>query len=575
MSLAGAPARGLAVRYWPPMLALLAALAAAAAPVFVDATREAGLDFAYRPGRTPQLHLPEIMGGGAALFDFDGDGDLDLYLVQGGQLGSDGRPLPARETDRLFRNDPATGPDGRRRPRFSDISAAAGLAPGGYGMGVAAGDYDGDGWTDLVVTGFGRLRLLRNVAGRRLEEAGVAAGVSDDGLSVSAAFLDVDRDGRLDLYVARYVDYTPVRCVLASGRPDYCGPKSFKPQRDRVFRNLGGGRFEDAGARWLGPHRTGAGLGAVTADVDGDGFTDLYVANDGSDNHLWMNRAGRALEDDGLLAGVALNRMGQAEAGMGTDAGDADGDGDPDLFVANLTAETNTYYVNQGGGLFEDRTIGAGLAGPSLAFTGFGTRFLDYDNDGALDLVVVNGAVHLPDQPVVAGQPLPLDQPKLLFRNLGGGRFEDASALAGPAFARPENSRGLAVGDLDDDGDPDLVAVDNDQPARVLLDAVGQDQPWLGLRLVEADGRRDAPGAVATLRRRGAPDLVRHVHTDGSYASASDPRLLFGLGQGRDLAAVEVRWPDGTRERFDPPGTGRYTTLRHGQGTPLQPAAQP
>ncbi len=557
------------------MLALLAALAAAAAPVFVDATHEAGLDFSHRPGRTPQLHLPEIMGGGAALFDFDGDGDLDLYLVQGGQLDPEGRPLPARESDRLFRNDPVTGPDGRRRPRFSDVSRPAGLVPGGYGMGVAAGDYDGDGWTDLVVTGFGALRLLRNVAGRRLEDVSAAAGVSDAGLSVSAAFLDVDRDGRLDLYLARYVDYAPVRCVLASGRPDYCGPKSFKPQRDRLFRNLGGGRFEDAGGRWLGPHRTGAGLGAVSADVDGDGFTDLYVANDGSDNHLWMSRAGRGLEDDGLLAGVALNRMGQAEAGMGTDAGDADGDGDLDLFVANLTAETNTYYVNLGGGLFEDRTITAGLAAPSLPLTGFGTRFLDYDNDGALDLVVVNGAVHLPDQPVEAGQPLPLDQPKLLFRNLGGGRFEDRSAQAGPAFARPENSRGLAAGDLDDDGDTDLVVVNSDQPARVLLNEVGQDAPWLGLRLVEADGRREANGAQATLRRRGAPDLVRHLHTDGSYASAGDPRLLFGLGQGRDVTAVEVRWPDGTRERFEAPPAGRYTTLRRGQGSPLPVAARP
>ncbi len=556
------------------LLAALAAASPADRPPFVDATAEAGLDFAYRPGRTAELHLPEIMGGGAALFDFDNDGDLDLYLVQGGQLGPAGQPLPARETDRLFRNDLAVGPDGRRRPRFTDISAAAGLSPGGYGMGVAAGDYDSDGWTDLLVTGYGSLRLLRNLEGRRLEDVTATAGLADDGLNVSAAFLDADRDGRLDLYVARYVDYLPVRCVLASGRPDYCGPKSFKPQFDRLFRNLGGGRFEEVGQPRLGPHRPGAGLGVVSVDADGDGWTDLYVANDGSDNYLWMNRAGQGFEDDGLLAGVALNRMGQAEAGMGTDAGDADNDGDPDLFVANLTGETNTFYVNQGGGLFEDRTIAAGLGAPSLPYTGFGSRFLDYDSDGWLDLVVVNGAVHLPDQPLVAGQPLPLDQPKLLFRNLGGGRFEDRSAQAGTPFTRLENSRGLAVGDVDDDGDPDLVVVNSDQPARLLLDAVGQDHPWLGLRLVEADGRRDAPGAVATLRRRGAPDLVRHVHTDGSYASASDPRLLFGLGQGSELAALEVRWPDGARERFEPPALGRYTTLRRGQGAALAAPGQ-
>ncbi len=562
-----------------PACLLAAALpiqATAVAPpaLFEDVTRDVGFDFEYRNFMTGALHLPEIMGPGVALFDADNDGDLDLFVVQGAPLGPDGE-APARseaasgEPPRFFRNDSRARPDGTRDTRFVDASAAFGLTAGGYGLGVATGDYDGDGFVDLYLTRYGANVLLRNVGGQRFEDVTARAGVAAEGWSASASFFDYDRDGRLDLYVAQYVEYAPVKCLRASTRRDYCGPKSYRPRVSRLFRNRGDGGFEEARAA-LAPERAGPSLGVVSLDADGDGWLDLYVANDGFDNFLWLNQAGRGLREDGLLAGVALGRTGLAEAGMGVDAADVDGDGLEDLFVTNLSQETNTLYVNLGGGLFEDRTLASGLGPPSLPWTGFGTRLFDYDNDGALDVVVVNGAVHLPDEPDDPREPLPLGQPKLLFRNRGAGIFTDVSATAGEAFTRREVSRGLAVGDLDDDGDPDLVVANNVGPSRVLRNRVGQDAPWVGLRLLTRDGLRDALGAQARLRRRGARDLLRRVRTDGSYASASDPRLLFGLRDGQELVALDVRWPDGSLETFAAPAMRRYTTLRQGQGTAVR-----
>ena len=536
-----------------------------AAGLFEDRTATMGLEFVYRTGAAGALHLPEIMGGGAALFDFDGDGDLDVYLVQGGRPGPRGEPLAGAQADALWLN--ARDAAGNRR--FVDASARVGLAPAGYGMGVAAGDYDNDGWTDLLVTGYGALRLLRNRGAERLEDVSARAGVSDAGWSVSASFVDLDADGWLDLFVARYLDYVPVRCRLPSSRPDYCGPRSFTPQRARLWRNRGDGTFEEASGRLSGPARVGPGLGVVAADLDDDGRTDVYVANDGSDNHLWLGAPDGGLREAGLMAGVALNRAGIAEAGMGVDAGDVDGDLDLDLFVTNLSGETNTLYLHQAGGLFDDATAASGLGPPGLPFTGFGTRLLDYDNDGWLDIAVVNGAVHLSDPVAGVTDPAPLAQPSQLFRNLGRGRFADVTATdGGEAFRMRAVSRGLATGDLDDDGDVDLLVVAAETPARVWLNRQGQDAPWTGLRLLTRDGRRDALGARVRLRRRGAPDLLRHAHADGSYASASDPRVLFGLAGGTEVVGVDVTWPDGARETFDAPPLRAYTALRQGTGRP-------
>ena len=534
-------------------------------PVFEDATTAAGLSFTHDNGATGGLHLTEIMGPGAALFDFDGDGDLDAYLVQGGRIdGTKAGPGP--RGDALFRNELL--PNGGHL-HFTDVTAGSGLPAGGYGMGVAAADYDGDGRTDLYLPRLGQGVLLRNLGGGHFEDATTRAGIDDPGWGVSASFFDYDRDGRLDLFVAHYIDYPldpPIHCFAASSRPDYCGPQAFRPERDRLFHNLGGGRFAEATAL-LGPHQPAAGLGVVAGDFDGDGWVDLYVANDGNPNHLWLNQQGHGFREAGLFAGVAVNRLGLPEGGMGVDAGDLAGDGAEELFVANLAGETNTLYTNLGGGLFEDASIASGLGPPSRPYTAFGTAFLDWDGDGLLDLVVVDGAVKLVE---VLGTGT-MGQPGLLFRNVpipgGGPRFRDETARAGAALTQPAVRRGLAVGDVDDDGDPDLLIAVNGGPARLLLDREGGGVPWIGLRLMDASGA-DVPGALAVLHRAGAPDLQRRAHSDGSYASASDPRVLFRLGGGGTPKRVDVRWPDGKIESWPAPPTGRYQTLRRGDGQP-------
>ena len=555
-------------------------------------------DFVHDAGRAGGFHLPEITCSGAALLDYDGDGDLDLYLVQSGPLPgaapAGGSAAAATRGDRLFRNDLSRGTGGERPDgpalRFTDVTAEAGLAgETGYGCGVAAGDYDNDGRTDLFVAGFGGDRLLRNAGpgadGRvRFEEAALPAEEAAP-WSASAAFVDYDADGWLDLYVARYVDYDLARakaCRTAAGAPDYCDPASYPGVADRLLRNLGpaaegaGGegrtRFADVTrAAGIAAVRSKS-LGVVAADFDGDGRTDFYVTADGVPNQLWIQTDGGRFEDRALFAGCAVNGRGQAEASMGVVAADDDGDGDLDLFLTHLTGETNTLYRADGAGGFTDASTPSGLAVPSVPMTGWGVGWIDYDNDGWLDLAIANGAVRTLPALAAAGDPFPFHQPNQLFRNLGGeGRPGPyAEVEAGEAFARSEVSRALAAGDLDDDGDPDLVVANADGPVRVLLDRVGQDAGWLGLRLVGdpagTGAVRDMLGARVELLRSGRSAVLRLARADGSFAASGDPRVVFGLGAESGPQRVRVTWPDGSVETFGGLPAGRYTTLRQGGG---------
>jgi hypothetical protein len=556
----------------PRILAALFLIAASGADLFTDRAADWGLAFTYSTGQAGELYFPEIMGGGAALFDFDNDGDLDVFVVQGHPLKA-GSPDPGPAGwGRLFRNDLIT-PQGRNPvPRFVDVTAASGIRATGYGMGVATGDFDNDGRVDLYISNFGSNQLWHNNGDGTFTDVTARAGVDDPRWSSGATFVDLDRDGWLDLYVLNYVDYSVAnspRCYAPSSRRDYCGPSTFAPVPDRLFRNRGNGTFEDVSLPSGIGRKAGPGLGVVADDLDGDGWPDLFVANDGAASFLWINQKNFTFREDGLLAGVALNAAGRPEAGMGIAVGDADGDGRDDLLITHLTAETNTFYLNLGGGLFEDATARSGLGAPSLPFTGFGTGWLDVDGDGRLDLAVFNGAVNLAGAMGSGPGIAPYAQPHQLYRNLGGGRFA-AVPEAGAAFQKPAVSRGAAFGDIDNDGDTDILVVDADGPLSLLVNEGGNRNPWLGLRLVGkpagAKAERDMIGARVEVRRKGAPSLWRRAATDGSYASANDPRVLVGLGDASEVTGVRVLWPDGLAELFPPPPLRTYTTLVRGTG---------
>ena len=564
----------------------------AGAAWFTDRAQEAGIDFVHFSGASGQLYVSEVLGPGAAMFDFDDDGDLDVYIVQGRMLHPGAAIDPATAPsegappgDRLYRNDLVAHADGTRTLRFTDVTEGSGLYARSYGMGVAAGDVDNDGRVDLYRTALGPNQLFRNNGDGTFTDVTGQAGVGDPRWSVSASFADLDRDGWLDLFVGNYVDHRldapQPECFTRTGERDYCGPSAFASVPDRLFRNRGDGTFVDVTAAAGVAREYGAALGVAAFDADGDGWTDVYVANDGEPNQLWMNRGNGTFTNGALLAGAALNDSGRTEGSMGVDAGDFDGDGDDDLFMTHLTRETNTLYVNDGLGLFEDRTAMMGLGAPSLAYTGFGTAWLDFDNDGWLDLLVVNGAVQgshrrfaggrAPDAPAGASGAPALDQPNQLFRNLGNGRFDEVTRRAGPVFGLSEVSRGAAFGDIDNDGDVDVLVTNNAGRARLLINEVDNRDRWIGLRLVGGAGRRDMLGARVGVFRDGPP-LWRRVRADGSYASANDPRVLVGLGDAAAVRRVRVVWPSGREEDWTDLPVDRWLTLEEGTGGSREPA---
>jgi hypothetical protein len=553
---------------------------AAAPGWFTDEAEAAGLTFVHQNGMTGHRYIAEIMAPGVALFDFDNDGDLDVYVVQGQPLGAVSAdaggesvsPGGRSRGDRLFRNDLRIGADGRPQLHFTDVTQQAGIDLPTYGMGVAAGDIDNDGWTDLLVTRLSGTVLLRNNGNGTFGDVTAKAGLTTTTWSVPASFFDFDRDGWLDLYVGNYIRYSTesdVGCFALTGAPDYCRPQNFATLPGRLYKNQRNGTFADVTVTAGVSREFGPALGSIAFDANGDGWLDLYVANDGSDNQLWMNRRNGTFENRGVVAGVAVNGAGRAEGSMGVDAADYDGDGDEDLIITNLTGEGMTLYANDGSGLFTDVAAMAGLRSATLRYTGFGASWIDVDNDGALDVLTVNGAVQTIQMLAQAGDRFPLKQQKQLFRNTQDRRFADVSAQAGDVFHAAEVSRGAAFGDVDNDGDTDVVVANNNGPLRLLINHLGNRTPWLGVR-VTGPGGRDMTGARITLLRQDGTGPMRHAHSDGSYASANDPRVLFGLGAAKDFTRIRVQWPDGRGEEWPLEGVNRWITLKQGSGRASQ-----
>src|SRR5215203_1354761 len=563
--------------------------AAAAADWFVERASATGLDFVHFNGMSGEQYYPEIMAPGVALFDYDNDGDLDVYLVQGAMLGAkktikDATYPPAGPLgDRLFRNDLVVGTDGKRTLHFTDVTGPSGINVTSYGMGVAAGDYDNDGFVDLYRTGLSGSVLLHNNGNGTFTDVTAKTGVGNpNGWAVPASFVDYDRDGWLDLYVGNYLLYSvagDLDCLSVTGQHDYCPPNSYRAQPDRLYHNRGNGTFEDVTSRALVGGADGPALGVSTADFNGDGWIDIYVGNDGQPNQLWVNQKNGTFKDSAFISGVAVNGQGNSEASMGIDAGDYDNDGDEDIFITNWLAQMNVLYVNLGGGVFEDRRAATGLGPPSLAKTGFGAAWFDYDNDSWLDLLTANGSVSIIEAQARVNDPFPLKMLNQLYRNLGNGRFEDVSAKAGKAFTLNDVSRGAAFGDIDNDGDEDVVIGTAAGPARLLINNIGNRNHWLGLRLVgrvlpDAPGQagpkgpalRDQIGARVEVIRKSGGTLWRRARSDGSYASANDPRVLVGLGASTDPVRLKVSWPSGKTEEFSVAPLDRWTTLTEGTG---------
>lgn len=526
---------------------------------FEDATKVSGIDFTHVRAFEQRFWFPEIMGAGAAWLDYDGDGRLDLYCVQSGDLVA---PVESRPRNRLFRN---VG-DGT----FTDVTQSANVGDTGYGMGVTVGDYDGDGDADIYVTNVGANVLYQNRGDGSFRDVTAEAGVGDAGWGASCGFFDMDADGHLDLFVVNYVRWSQDRelpCKTQYGERDYCAPNNYNaPAQCVLYRNRGDGTFANVSSTAGLGAAFGNGLGLALADFDRDGRIDVYVSNDGSANQLWINQGQGRFVDKALTAGVAVNMNGAAEASMGTVPADIDQNGFVDLFITNLRGETNTLYANQGK-RFVDNTSRTGVGSSSRQYTGFGDGVFDFDLDGFLDILVCNGRVgdwrpRFREDDVYA-------EPNLLMSGTASGRFQDVRLLDESAVG---NSRGAAFADFDDDGDIDVYVIENNALGRLLRNVAPRQGTWIGLRLLDEKGR-DVPCASAALRS-GTTTSYRDVAVCSSYCSANDVRLHFALRRGARADEVVVTWVGGAREAFGPLDAEHYHELRKGSGRAASGAAR-
>ena len=547
-----------------------AAVAAQAPPIanFTDNAEKAGLTMTtVFGGKDTKKYIIETTGTGVAIFDYDNDGWPDIFLVNGTTL--EGFPAGQAPTSHLYRNNH----DGT----FTDVTAKAGLTATGWGQGACAGDYDNDGWEDLYVTYYGKNRLYHNQSGV-FSEVAEPSGVAGTGKAwgTGCAFVDYDRDGLLDLMVANYVDFdvsnAPAPGERAScvwkGVPVMCGPRGLPGAKNILYRNLGGGKFEDVTSKAKIDQTTGHYAFSVsTFDFDDDGWPDIFVACDSTPNILYHNNRDGTFTDVAVVAGAAFNEDGREQAGMGSTIGDFDGDGRLDIFKTNFSDDTSTLYRNNGNGTFDDVTYAAGL-GLYTRYLGWGTMFLDFDNDGWPDLLLVNGHVY----PEVDKQNLgsSYEEPRILYHNNGNKTFSDISAQAGPGITAVHAGRGLAIGDLWNDGRISAVISNMNARPSLLVNQVRSPNHWIGLRLEGTKSNRDGIGARVTANV-GTRILVDEVRSGSSYDSNNDMRIHFGLGAATKIASIQVRWPSGLVEQFEGISVDAIHTLKEGSGSTLKP----
>ena len=539
---------------------------------FVDVTQRVGVNFEYRSSHTSRKYLPETMGAGVALFDYDNDGLLDIYLVNGAPLG-DPTPkgtIPQKTGQEYWNRLYHQKKDGT----FEDFTEKAGLQGFGYGMGVAVGDYDNDGYEDLYVTAYGGNRLYHNNGNGTFTDVTQKAGVEGSGWSTSAAWVDLDNDGFLDLVVLRYVewDFDDYWCgEHKEGYRAYCHPDHFKPISPLVYHNNHDGTFTEVAAK-LGLAKPGKGLGIAIADYDRDGYIDLFVANDSMDEFLYHNKGDGTFEDVGLVSEVAVDIDGRTYAGMGVDFADYDNDGWPDLVVTNLANQRYALYQNKGDGSFNYASSVTGIGEMTLSHSGWGVRFFDYDNNGLKDLIIAQG--HDLDTIELTSPNLHYHEPMLLARNTGHS-FVDVSAQSGDPFREPWVARGLAVGDLDNDGRLDAVVTTNDGPVHILHNETPTQNYWLLLKLVGHKSNRDGIGAEVRMTTASGLQSAT-VSTSGSYLSASDKRVHFGLGKDTVAQKIEIRWPSGIRQTLKDVAADRILQVDEpGVNEPVETLAKP
>ena len=547
--------RGALVVFFAAVVAALQ-LTAQSGPVFTDATATAGIKFRHNNGAFGKKYLPETLGSGGAFLDFDNDGWQDILLVNSKNWpGRPGGPsYPA-----LYRNN--------KNGTFTDVTRQAGLAVELYGFGVAAADYDNDGFTDVYITALGPNRLFRNLGNGRFADVTTRARVGDPGFSTSAMWFDFDRDGRLDLFVANYVEWSIEKdlfCTLDGKAKSYCTPESYKGQSSSLYRNKGDGTFEDV-TRASGLHDPSAkALGVALIDYDSDGLPDIFVANDTQPNRLYRNRGNGTFVDVGMTAGVAFNEAGVARAGMGVDAADYDRSGRQSLVIGNFSNEMMALYSNEGNGLFIDEAPASTIGKVSLLTLTFACFFFDFDLDGLLDIFAVNG--HVADDISRVQPKVTYAQSPHLFRNRGSKKFDAVTATVGSDLPKPIVGRGAAYGDFDNDGDLDLLVATNSGPAKLLRNDGGNRNHSLRIRTVGTASNRDGIGAKVRVTLDNGTRLWSMVKTGSSYCSQSEMPLTFGLGSASKVTAIEITWPNGKVETLPGVPANQTVTVQEGKG---------